>query len=1001
MALFSNLSRSSAAVAAAGALLLSAVLLAPQRAEAQQPIPAVLPEVLFLVEESAAMNANWAGDPTLANPTSRWSYVRDAMVSVINALPTGMTVGVALTDNGTGTEPNNFEQIAYPGTGTAAVVSALNAYTFTGGSTVTTAESLSELMDTWAENAYSTPRSWTTGPWQYSCSELIVIVIGHSTGISDDNPVSGNYTSDSSMGATTNVGCNQGGDQACYLDNVAHHANNTLTPPVAPVGSVTVSTILVDSAVATIDAQNLYYTTADPANGDGLAYQPVVPGGIATSIWGILTNSYSGEYSNAAISMTPAGDRLFASYFEVEAGHPLYKGHLLAWDINNVPTSASYGEMIPGSGPLSEIWDAGQLLASRPANLSENNQNGFNPNLQRNIYTSWIAEDMYSAPMPFDNTQVFAGSDLVNLLISQYGSAGNSSCADLTGLDQDWNFDCAVTHDDAQLLVDFLRGVATATFLSTGLPRGPWKMGDTGNSVTVVAPAELNAIATEQHFIQYRTKLSTLPGMVYIASNAAMIHAFRLDGAANLQGTEWWAYIPRHKLDELPATVGEFDGHQADDLMRTGQTYVNDGRLAIEHVWLDGYMNGLTGCSGPGYFPAQDNQVIDPGGCEWHRVLVWAGGYGSSHYYAIDVTNPDLPRFLWERTDTSTSGTAMGRAMGAPGVASFWDGSGAVPKRRWIALGGGGGQRPGVSSTSSNTQFAQASVYIRDLDGGATTRPTVYNASGFSVSHPAISSADPDAFEEYTPPEYGMFGTPVVVDFDGDSSADAAYIGDSMGYVTKVLFNPTSPNSPTRCVFGTPANADQAKHIYYRPSVFYSQMGEVNVFYGSGSPYNIYDAVTGGLYALKDDTPYGCTAGTPAGCTTVTNSLFSGTNFYQFSGTNEKLVGSPTTSFGRMFFATHIPASDLCTLGTSRLYGLDVESCAGGLFDDTTDSYNVVNNLYTEVTGLISEPVFANGQMYALNIDSGGLDADSVIDNFNVTPDNYVGEIYMSYRHVF
>jgi hypothetical protein len=102
-----------------------------------------------------------------------------------------------------------------------------------------------------------------------------------------------------------------------------------------------------------------------------------------------------------------------------------------------------------------------------------------------------------------------------------------------------------------------------------------------------------------------------------------------------------------------------------------------------------------------------------------------------------------------------------------------------------------------------------------------------------------------------------------------------------------------------------------------------------------------------------------------------------------------------------MFFATHIPAADLCTLGSSRLYGLDVESCDGGLFDDAADSYNVVNNLYTEVSGLISEPVFANGQLYALNIDGGGLDANSVIDNFNVTPDNFVGEVYMSYRHVF
>ena len=138
----------------------------------------------------------------------------------------------------------------------------------------------------------------------------------------------------------------------------------------------------------------------------------------------------------------------------------------------------------------------------------------------------------------------------------------------------------------------------------------------------------------------------------------------------------------------------------------------------------------------------------------------------------------------------------------------------------------------------------------------------------------------------------------------------------------------------------------------------------------------------------------------PATCTT-NSSLFSGQAFYQFSGTGEKMVGTPTTRFGRMFFATHIPGSDLCTLGNSRLYGLSVSSCEGGLFDDTSDSYNVVSNLYTEVSGLISEPVFANGQLYALNIGAGGLDATSVIDNFNVTPDNFVSHVYMTFRHVF
>ena len=51
--------------------------------------------------------------------------------------------------------------------------------------------------------------------------------------------------------------------------------------------------------------------------------------------------------------------------------------------------------------------------------------------------------------------------------------------------------------------------------------------------------------------------------------------------------------------------------------------------------------------------------------------------------------------------------------------------------------------------------------------------------------------------------------------------------------------------------------------------------------------------------------------------------------------------------------------------------------------------------------GLISQPVFANGRIYALNIDSSGLDSDSMIDDLQVTPTNMANYVYTSFRHVY
>ena len=116
------------------------------------------------------------------------------------------------------------------------------------------------------------------------------------------------------------------------------------------------------------------------------------------SFWNILNDSFSGTYSNAAISASSDGSKLFGSYFEVVGGHPLYKGHLIGWNVDNDPTSSSYGRIVTGTGSYGEAWDAGQLLASRLASATENNQGAFNPAQQRNGYTCLL----YTSPSPRD-----------------------------------------------------------------------------------------------------------------------------------------------------------------------------------------------------------------------------------------------------------------------------------------------------------------------------------------------------------------------------------------------------------------------------------------------------------------------------------------------------------------------------------------------------------------------------------------------------------------------
>jgi Tfp pilus tip-associated adhesin PilY1 len=1012
-------------LAAAG---LAGVLALPGLVQAQEALPAVLPDVVFLIEDSARMGDNWDGDSTLTGPDARWVYVKDAVAQVIQNAPVGMTFGVALTADGTNDSVDlesdfGFEPLASPGSSAANIIAAMDAHVTSSSGERTYAESFSSLLDTWAEENWATPRNWQGGPFQYSCSQLVVIMIGSNIGQSDANPSSGYYT----VSPALDVQCNDsGGSQGCFADNVAHFAYYGFNAPLAGSGAVSTYTLLIDanSPSIEVDAAPLFQSTAN--FGQGLFYSAAVPGAIQTAIWGMLTDTFSGTYSNAAISMTPSGDTMFGSFFEVEGGHPLYKGHLLAWDIDTDPTSVTYGQVIAGTGDYGEAWDAGLLLNSRPADPSEGNQPGWDPMQQRVGFTAYEPMTFMSTLQPFDETSVNADTDdLTQLLVDLVPATANHDCNPLA---HDYDYDCDSDHDDAQVLVDFIRGVSTATFLHTGLPRDTWKMGDTGHSIAVAAPSSVSALSTENHFYAYASRLGTYPGMVYVASNAGMLHAFNLDNAPdNHRGEEYWFYVPRMKAHKDPTdtSVREYDGHQIDDLMRSGQTFVNDGKVTIDHVWLDGYLNGLgsappefaSGCSGPGYYTAEADGIIDPNGCEWHRVAVWAGGYGARHVYALDVTDPYNPLFLWERTDTNgNTGPGKGRAVGTPALAAFVDRSTSPPERRWIVFWGAGEQSPGITTASTGSLKAHASVFIHDVDTTTARVPfsyaeAGYRATGDTVDHPhaSVVSADSDTFQEYDAlpaPDastlaMGLFGSPAMVDLDGDGSVDVAYIGDSLGYLMKTVFDPFSPGSSTRCVFAEPDTTDEAKHLWYRPSVFYSLGGEVQVYYGSGSPHNIYSAEQGGLYVKKDPDPFDCASADVADCA-AESTLFNTSGFYKFTGIGEKLVGDPIAVYGRLFFTTHSPGSDACVLGTSRVYGLNVETCGGGIPDVTTDSYSQDSSgLYTEVAGLISAPVFANGRIYALNIDSSGMDANSVMDDLQITPNDQAAFIFTGFRHVY
>jgi len=111
-------------------------------------------------------------------------------------------------------------------------------------------------------------------------------------------------------------------------------------------------------------------------------------------------------------------------------------------------------------------------------------------------------------------------------------------------------------------------------------------------------------------YTAFTTEVADRPATVYVGANDGMLHAFDAE-----TGAERWAYIPSVVVPSLYklADAGYANKHR----------FFVDGPITV----------------GDAYDPAHER---------WKTVLVGGLGGGGRAYFAMDVTDPDNPRALWE-----------------------------------------------------------------------------------------------------------------------------------------------------------------------------------------------------------------------------------------------------------------------------------------------------------------------------------------------------------------
>ena len=348
----------------------------------------------------------------------------------------------------------------------------------------------------------------------------------------------------------------------------------------------------------------------------------------------------------------------------------------------------------------------------------------------------WSAAELLSVRSTDDRRIYYASKTGSTAALSTFTFAG------LNGKqgDADWleslNKDPLTNAVDGQAKkrIEFLRGEARDELrVRKPLPNNkPNVLGDIVNSSLVRVKGGLYR-ATAADKLEGSTSYAAFAEnqaakeMLYVGSNDGMLHAF--DAAS---GKEEFAFIPSGVKDSLNRLTAAKYG--------TGgglpHRYFVDGTPVVSDVYF---------------------------GNAWHRVLVGSLGAGGRQVFALDITDPTVPRLLWEFGVAQDE--RMGYSLPTPVVARLNDNG--QTKGKWVVFLSNGYQ--GLSSASG-----EANLFVLDISSGSVIRRFDL-AGGMTAAELTAMPAPKNGLSRAT-----------VVDNNGDGKADMAYAGDLAGNVWRV-----------------------------------------------------------------------------------------------------------------------------------------------------------------------------------------------------------------------
>lgn len=509
-------------------------------------------------------------------------------------------------------------------------------------------------------------------------------------------------------------------------------------------------------------------------------------------------------------------------------------------------------------------------------------------------------------------------------------------------------------------------------------------IGDIMHSTPVIVNRPSAAVEDET-YAAFAVENLSRPMMLYTASNDGVLHGFYVSpNTENDADSDFTEAVTTSASNEVFAFVPPAILPTIQSQYPSSRQKVLDGFSVVQDV-----VATKSAAVGTYYRYTLDRAASAFSGdaLTWRTVLLQSFGGSTAGFYALDITEPDEPIFLWQLLTDEDGGNLFGArgatplittlniegdevavavlpgGYGSPAVGSCSRADVASPSipgftpRSQVRCYNLDKNNDGESTGDDTTYIGARSLTVVRLDSGEIIRsfrrseeeaPSLKNATGgyAGMSTGLVTRTSLDS---------PITGTPVGYPAGPGAISDRIFVGDQDGTLWKVNVASDDPDDWSMTLFfdayakhpGTPVAAAQAGHpLITAPVLSVDDLGQVTVAFSTGD-----QDLSGGpsdinyLWSLRETVSTDGSAFEPS------------VNWYEPYTNGKRVLGPMVMLGGVLYFATFEPNSGTaCDEGTglSSIHGVHYTRPADA--EDLSKGGEGQLSIYDEETGPPADP---------------------------------------------